>query len=220
MTMPETTQVTHRSTSNVYIASTWLNELPDIIALDFEAALRFTPDELASAQTELDSIEDKRSDRALELAAILKASALSHPAYVVPTHLSIGISESEAIVIIIDSDKMLHFIMNWLVTTKRTQIWHNASYDFKLIFYYTQGKLPINFEDSAVLAKCLLNHVEIFKARVRLKDLMGYKYGDWAISADNFDLSQIHEPHVIKYAAIDACATFALWNEMTEFAKE
>lgn len=49
---------------------------------------------------------------------------------------------------------------------------------------------------------------------------MGYKYGAWAVSADDFNQSQMFEPHVLHYAAIDACATFALWKELQEYLKE
>jgi hypothetical protein len=65
-----------------------------------------------------------------------------------------------------------------------------------------------------------LNHVEIFKAKTALKLLMGNYYGDWGISADNFTLAQQHDPVVIKYAAIDACATYKLWDYLNEYIKE
>jgi hypothetical protein len=33
-------------------------------------------------------------------------------------------------------------------------------------------------------------------------------YGSWAISKDNFSTEHMYEDHVLKYAAIDACATY------------
>lgn len=212
------TQVTHRYTSNIYTANQWLRSLPDTIACDFEAALIYTPSELESFKAELETSTDKYRIR--EITAALKASALSHPAYVTPTHLSVAWSDSEAFVIILDSPKITALVMTFLTTTTRTQIWHNLSYDAKLIFHHTGGKFPINYEDTALLAKCLLNHVEIQKAGVRLKDLMGYKYGSWAVSSDNFDLSMQYNEDLIKYAAIDACATFALWEQIQSHIKE
>ena len=85
------------------------------------------------------------------------------------------------------------------------------SYDFKHIYYYTK-RFPINYEDTQILAKTLINHVNTFKAKTGLKELAGHMYGSWGISSDNFDLSRMYDEHVLKYAAIDSCATLWLWN--------
>jgi DNA polymerase I-like protein with 3'-5' exonuclease and polymerase domains len=214
--MNDILEVNYKSTKVPYIALQWLDALPDTIALDFEGALKFTPAELLAFKAELDLIADDPSqrNRQIELNANLKASALSHPSYVLPTHLSIAWTETDSIVIILDTPKMRSLVMHWLTTTTRKQVWHNASFDFKLISYATNGQLPLDFEDTALFTKCLLNHVEIQKAGVRLKDLAGHKYGAWAVSADNFDLSQIYNEDLIKYAATDACATFYLWQQL------
>ena len=89
------------------------------------------------------------------------------------------------------------------------------SYDFRHLYYHT-GKFPTNYEDTQLLAKSIINHVDTFKARTGLKELAGRWYGDWGISSDNFTLDQMYEPHVIRYAAIDACATYQLWNYINE----
>ena len=218
--MTTTIEVNHRSTSNPYVALQWLRSLPNIAAFDFEAAVRYTPEELERYQ-QLHDYHCISPTYKIHLNSKLKATALSHPAHVAPTHLSVATSESEAFVIILDTPRITQIVMNWLVSTPITQIWHNASYDFKLIHYYTAGKLPKNYEDTAILAKSILNHVEVQKASVKLKELMGYKYGAWAVAADYFDLSQMYNPDLIYYAATDAAATFCLWEEMQEFlAKE
>jgi hypothetical protein len=85
---------------------------------------------------------------------------------------------------------------------------------------YYADKNAINIEDTQILAKTLVNHVEVFKAKTGLKDLMGAWYGDWGISADNFTIEQQYEEHVLKYAAIDACATYKLWFYLNDFIKE
>ena len=94
-----------------------------------------------------------------------------------------------------------------------------SSYDFRQIHYRT-GKFPLNYEDSQLKAKCILNHVETHKAKVGLKQLAGANYGDWGISADNFDVSQMYQPHVLKYAATDACACYWLWNSINTYIQE
>lgn len=99
------------------------------------------------------------------------------------------------------------------------QYWTLTSYDFRQIHYRT-GKFPLNYEDSQLKAKCILNHVETHKAKVGLKQLAGANYGDWGISADNFDVSQMYQPHVLKYAATDACATYWLWNSINTYIQE
>jgi len=89
-----------------------------------------------------------------------------------------------------------------------------ASFDFKHIHYYT-GRMPLNYEDTQIRAKCLINHVDTWKANTGLKQLAGHIYGDWGISSDNFTIDQMHEDHVIKYACIDACATYWLYNAIS-----
>ena len=158
---------------------------------------------------------NKRQDqlRLRELKSKLAATALDHPIHTTITHCSMAVSESEAYVFILDNDKLRNLVLNFLVTTKTTQILHNASFDFKHIYHYT-GKFPLNYEDSQIRAKCVLNHVETYKAKTGLKELAGHKYGSWGISSDNFNLSQIHDPKVIEYAAIDAASTFWLYHSI------
>ena len=111
---------------------------------------------------------------------------------------------------------MLNRILHWLTNTTVSQIWHNASYDFRQIYYRT-GKFPLNYEDTQLLAKGILNHVETFKAKTGLKELAGQWYGAWGISSDNFTIAQMFEEHVLLYAATDACATFKLWNSINSY---
>ena len=85
---------------------------------------------------------------------------------------------------------------------------------------HNTGKLPTDYEDSQILAKTLLNHVDNSKSATGLKHLMGYKFGAWAVSSDNFTLANMYSPELIHYAAIDACATLTLWNEITSFLKD
>jgi len=215
--MQQSIKVTYQSTKSAYTANQWLRSLPALFAADFETAIRYTPADLASMQAELDTNPPKR--RRIELESKLRATALDHPSHVVLTHCSIAISDSEAYVFILDNPRITNLILNFLVTTKKQQIWHNASYDFKHIYYHT-GKMPISYEDTQIYAKTILNHVETWKANTGLKELAGKWYGNWAISADNFDLSTIYDEHVHHYAAIDACATYKLFDSINTYVKE
>lgn len=149
----------------------------------------------------------------------IDSSGLSHPSLVRITHFSLAISETEAYVVILTNPRIQSILLNWLVTTPITQVWHNLSFDGRLIYYHTR-KFPPNYEDTQILAKTLLNHVNNQKSMTGLKHLMGYKYGAWAVSEDNFNQSQMFEEHVLHYAAIDACSTYALWNEIQQSLKE
>lgn len=219
MTALDTIKVTYKSTRNAYQASLYLAEIRNhsTFAADFEAAVKFTQQDILDMQSELDSPISKR--RRIELEAALSATALSHPAYVQLTHCSIAISDHEAYIFILDNQSITNLILNFLVTTPIKQIWHNASFDFKHIYYHT-NKMPINYEDTQIFAKTLVNHVEPNKASTGLKDLAGKWYGSWAISSDNFDLSNMYDEHVLHYAAIDSCACYKLWTELQNYCKE
>lgn len=104
-------------------------------------------------------------------------------------------------------------MFKFLTETTSTQIWHNASFDFKHIFYNT-GKLPKNYIDTQLLAKCILNDADSFKDRTGLKDLMAYAYGDWAISKENFTLEEMYDENMIRYAATDSPATYRLYQDI------
>lgn len=214
--MTTSTQVTYKSTSNPYIALQLLNSLPSVIACDFETASKYSDSDKLQLQAELDLLEDKKTDYALALKQRIASTGLSHPSMVDITHLSVAYSESEAYVIITDTPKLRSLVFNWLVTTDRLQIWHNASFDFRAIYHAT-SKFPPNYEDSQIFAKTLLNHVEVHKANTGLKHLMGWRFGSWAVAADSFNLSRMYDEDVLLYAATDSCATLALYNELRAY---
>lgn len=185
-----------------------------VITCDFETAIKYTDEQKALWRIELESSELTKFEQ-IAINSKLTATALDHPSHVRLTHFSLAISESEGYVFIVDSTAMHNLVLNFINTTDQLQIWHNASYDFRVSQYFT-GKFPKNYEDTAVLAKCLLNDVDIYEAKVGLKHLAGYMYGDWAISSDNFSVAHMYDEHVLKYAVTDACATFWLWNYMQQ----
>ena len=218
--MPDlsTIPVTYKSTRNSFTASQYLAEIKQhsLFAADFETAIRYTPSERAALEAELPTATRRRQ---LEIKSMLEATALDHPSHCTITHCSIAISESEAYVFILDNRSITNLILNFLVTTPIKQVWHNATYDFSRLYYFT-GKMPINYEDTQIFAKTILNHVETYKANTGLKDLMGQFYGAWGITKDNFDISMMYEDHVLQYAATDACATYKLWEYLTNYCNK
>ncbi len=208
--------VTYKSTNNINEAKQFLSEIDNysIFAADFETASAYSDEDRELCKKVVNDNTCTKDDR-IKAQAILKSDALSHPHHTVLTHCSIGISESEGYVFILDTDEITQLVLQYLVTTNITQVWHNASFDFRYLQYYT-NKLPLVYEDSQQLAKTLVNHVDTSKARTGLKLLAGHWYGDWGISKDLFKLSQMYEPKMLLYAAIDSCATLKLWKYLQE----
>lgn len=213
-------KVNYTSTSDVKTAESWLAGLSQhpMIATDFEAAIRYTTEEVAWLQKiatdeKQTYIERKRAQ------AVLDATPLDHPIHSTPTHLSVAWSDTDAFVIIIDSDDMLRVVMEFLVTTEIKQIWHNASYDFRHILFHT-GRMPKCYEDTQIYTKTLINHVDVEKAKSGLKDLAGHVYGAWGLSSDNFTRDQMYDEKMLQYAATDACATFWVYECVKEFDDE
>lgn len=217
MKVEHSIEVQYQSTNDPETAKEWLNSLPDVFSADFETAVRYSKEVLEEAKQKMVDKTLPKKER-IVYQAIAKSSALGHPSHCTITHCSIAYSEKDAYVFIIDSQPIADVVLDFLVETNRTQVWHNYSYDSSFLRYYA-GKDVKNVEDTQVFAKTLINHVETFKARSGLKDLAGHWYGDWGISADNFTLAQQYEEHVIKYAAIDACATYKLWRYLNEFVE-
>lgn len=218
MHVEHTIKVDYHSTNDAEIASEWLNSLPDLFSADFETAIWYTKEMIEEAKLKM--LDDELSKRErVRYQAIAKATALGHPSHCTITHCSIAFSEKDAYVFIIDGKAIADTVLRFLTETTRKQVWHNYSYDGRFLMYYA-NKNAINVEDTQILAKTLVNHVDVFKAKTGLKDLMGSWYGDWGISADNFTIEQQYEESVLKYAATDACATYKLWYYLNDFIKE
>lgn len=212
-------KVTYKSTSNAYIANQYLAEIAQypVIAWDFEVAVKYTPEMLTAFQEELNSNPSRR--RQIELNSMLSATALDHASHCTITHCSIAINDHESYVFILDNPKITKRVLQFLVTTTIKQILHNASYDFRHLYYHT-GKMPLDYEDTQLLAKTILNHVEVHKAQTGLKQLAGHRYGAWGLSEDNFTLEHMYDNRMLQYAATDACATYWLWNSINRHLEE
>ena len=207
-------QVNYEYTNNLYKAKKWLQGLPDLFAADFEVASKFTAKEKEHIKYKLDNYRLKDESERILLQQ-LTSNGLSHPSLTVITHLSVGWSDKDSYVIVCDSPAIRNLVYQFLITTPKQQLWHNAVFDFKHIFYHT-GVLPSNYIDTQLLAKSILNDADSFKDRTSLKELMGYAYGDWAISKEDFTLEEMWSESMIKYAATDSPATYKLYQDILE----
>jgi hypothetical protein len=212
-------KINYSYSNNLYTIMATLNKLPQIVAMDFETASKWTDTEKEEMKEFLKENEDIDREEKRQIRQFIESTGLSHPSFVHITHFSVAWSPTDAFVAVLDTEQKRKALLRWLVTTDRKQIWHNLSFDGKHIMYHT-GKLPKNYEDSEILARTLLNHVNTFKAKSGLKVLMGYAYGEWAVSKDNFNLDNMYDEELIKYAGIDACATYKLWLEEQESIEE
>ena len=215
MKVEHSIEVDYKSTNDPIVAKEWLSGLPELFSADFETAVRYSNEVIKEAKEKMVDESLSKKER-IAYQAIAKSSALGHPSHCTITHCSIAYSEKDAYVFIIDDQPIADVVLDFLVSTDRTQVWHNYAYDGRFLRYYTYKDVK-NVEDTQIFAKTLVNHVEVFKAKTGLKDLAGHWYGDWGISADNFTVQQQYDENVLKYAAIDACATYKLWTYLNKF---
>ena len=212
-----TINIKYEYTSDISTAKQWLEALESTFAADFEVAIKYTPEELEEFKNKMEDESLPYLERK-QYGAKCKATALGHPSHTKITHLSIADSIDFGRVIILDSPEITKLVLEFLVTTDKKQVWHNASFDFKHIEFYLM-EFPKNYEDTQILYKTLLNHTDILKAKTGLKTLAGSKYGSWAIASDNFTLASMYDEGLLKYAAVDACATYYLWDEWSKLQK-
>ena len=207
-------QVNYEHTNNLYKAKKWLQGLPDLFAADFEAASKFTAKEKEHIKYKLDNYHLKDESERILLQQ-LTSDGLSHPSLTVVTHLSVGWSERDSYVIVCDNDHIRKFVFEFLITTDKTQLWHNSVFDFKHIFFHT-SHLPNKYIDTQLLAKSLLNDADSFKDRTGLKELMSYAYGSWAVAKESFTLEEMWDENMLRYTATDPCATYKLYQDILE----
>ena len=152
MELQSSIEVKYKSTADYQTALEWLLEINDtkeIIACDFEAAIKYAPEQIETLQTVLAS-DSADVFKKIAAKATLEATPLDHPSHVKVTHFNLAWSESEAIVIIMDSEEVTDLVFDFIINTDIKQVWHRAAYDFCLIYYNT-GQFPKNFEDSQAI---------------------------------------------------------------------
>ena len=205
-------KVNYEYTNNLYKAKQWLDNLPELFAVDFETASKFTLKEKEVIKYRLDNYKLSFEQRRVLLQQ-LTSDGLSHPSLTYITHLSVAWSNKDSYVIICDSEPIRKLVFNFLSSSKGTQLWHNAVFDFKHITF-NKFLLPSNYIDTQLLSKCLLNDANSFRDLTGLKELMAYAYGDWALSKDMFTLENMWEEDTIRYAATDSTSCFKLYEDI------
>lgn len=202
--------------------------LADVIASEFIKPQITWTDDMSVAAEWLTGIEQTYDTIAVDF----ESRDLSLPQFNELTMVTLGWNLTKSVVIVFKDEIIRDFVLNWLVTTTCRQVYHNSVFDVRFIHYHT-GKLPLNIEDSQLLAAVYHNHVNPDKRKSGLKELAKYPYLDWATDKSSFDLyvdssnyinPNLHyvgsnpTPYVynlplIYYCGIDACATHMVWSK-------
>lgn len=142
---------------------------------------------------------------------VSSSSGLSYPSIVKTTHFIFGESKSFSHVVICDSEEKEMLVWKMILKYEGLLLIHNSLFDLK-IMYQRLGEFPKNYVDTSLLVKCLINHVNIWKAKSGLKELMGSYYDPKWVLMNDYEPENLKDPEFIKYCAIDGAATFYLWE--------
>ena len=133
-------------------------------------------------------------------------------------------------IVIIDTPSIRKLVFDFLTTTDKKVVQHNASFDMRPIYRAT-GKFMKNYEDTQLISQAYLNNAN--QPLLSLKAQAGSLLGDWATAKTSFDLyadstnyvnpdlkyvgtnpkwKQYNLPLVF-YAGLDTTGTIFLWNK-------
>lgn len=188
-----------------------------VLSFDTETAGVYSKEERKEAEQLLKgdlTVEER------QLALLVSAnSGLSFPSLVNVTHFIFGTSESHSVILICDNPKTEYRIWKWVADYNGLLLIHNTLFDLKLM-YNRIGKFPKNYEDTALLAKVLINNSDTWKSKVGLKELMADDYDPSWTFIDEYEPKNLKDPKFLKYAAIDGAATFKLWTDMQDTIRD
>ncbi len=188
-----------------------------LLSLDTETQSRYTNEERAEAKQLLKCCAEEMSPEDTILSKLVSnSSGLSHPSITKVTHFIFGLSESKSVIFICYDMKTELLIWNWVSQYKGKLLIHNASFDLK-IMHHRISKFPLDFEDTQLAVKTMINHVETWKANSGLKHLMGSYYDpSWTLLDDEgYDNPDYKNKKFLRYMAIDGAATYKL-NELIQ----
>ena len=147
---------------------------------------------------------------------VAENSGLSFPSLVNVTHFIFGTSEDHSEVMVCNNYQLELFIWNWVAHYPGVLLIHNTLFDLKLMFHRINA-FPLNYEDTALMAKTLVNNVDVWKAKVGLKELMGSYYDPAWTLIDEYEPDNLKDRKFLRYAAIDGAATFKLWYDIQDY---
>ncbi len=146
---------------------------------------------------------------------VSNSSGLSFPSLVRTTHFIFGENINKSHIFICTDDSLELYI--WGMVAGYTGKWliHNSLFDLR-ICYQKVGKLPKNYDDTMLMVKGLINHVNIYKAKTSLKELVGHKYPPaWSLYND-YEPTNLKNKSFLDYCAYDTSAVWALYELILE----
>lgn len=188
------------------------------LSFDTETSGLYNKQEREYAKSLLKNTEKLTKEQLAECRMVAKNDGLSFPSQVRTTHFIFGLSKSQSEILIPSNYRDELVIWEWLKTCESKIFIHNALFDLKIMINRV-GALPPDFEDTSLLAKTYLNHVDVWKAKTGLKELMGAYYDPTWVLMKNYEPDNPKEPRFLRYAAIDGAATYYL-SEMLEEHKQ
>jgi len=212
---------TYTLASSHYRIKQLLNELSSYSLLSFDTETRsvYSKEERSIASK---LVEQWKKDKQAEsnytrseqrlIRQIARSSGLSYPELVQITHFIFGISETHSYIFICTDPQIEFTIWNWLSNYSGKLVIHNSLFDLK-IMYNRIGKLPSNYDDTQLMARCLLNDADEFESKVGLKHLMADYYDPkWSLLAEDYEISDLKSETFLQYCSIDGCGTWKLYH--------
>lgn len=215
--MIEVTYTTHQSSYSIKKVLSEVLSKKEVISFDTETKGVYPKEERAVAKEMLkEELEPEVKRQASMIAA---NSGLSHPSLVEVTHFIFGTSEDHSVIIIADSYQKELLVWNWLKNYKGKVLIHNTLFDLKLMHHRVKS-FPKDYEDTALIAKVLINDVENWRSKNGLKLLMGSHYDPAWTLIDEYEPEDLMDTKFLRYASIDGAATFKLWFDIKEFLND
>ena len=185
-----------------------------MLSLDVECRTVYSKDERDEAKAYLK--DATTSDPYYKQARVVSASSgLSYPSIVKTTHFIFGVSKNKVYTVICKTPEMELFIWTLIAEYKGIFLVHNSGFDLKICYERT-GKMPVNVIDTQLMAKCLINHVNIWKAKVGLKELVGDYYPpSWSLFED-YEPADLKNPKFLLYCGYDGSAVWTVYELMKE----
>lgn len=210
----EVEQVLHTSSYGIRKNIPKLLENCELLSFDCETRSVYNKEEIAEAKTYLKGSDP--SDKLYKHARVVaESSGLSYPSIVKTTHFIFGESKNKVHTVICNSPEMEIFLWNLVANYEGKFLVHNSLFDFKLCYQRT-GRLPKNFTDTALFVKCLINHVNIWKSKVGLKDLVGDYYPpSWSLYND-YEPINLKDEKFLTYCSYDGSGVWVLYELIQE----
>lgn len=214
-------KVNYTVSSSRYLIQKKLKDLATrpVLSFDTETKGVYPKSERKEAQQLLDKTPDLTPEELKLYRMVAGNNGLSFPSLVTTTHFIFGTARDHSEIIICNDPATELMVWRWVAAYKGLLLIHNTLFDLKIMFNRV-GCFPQNYEDSALLAKCYINHVNIWKAKTGLKEIMGAHYDpSWSIM-DDYEPEDLRDPKFLKYASIDGAATFHLWEDLQEYREQ